>query len=167
MTKIVLPELNEINVGYDEYGNIISKVTTPKPGSGLAAIGESASYPAATCFNAGTPILCYRPVWSRDALGRQTDYAWNNLGQLTEQTDPADQNGVRRKTYIAYETGTLSRRSVVRVCGTGAPCGTNAEIRTEYSYWGSTFLPSVERRIDAAQGVTLTTTSPARRATRF
>jgi RHS repeat-associated protein len=158
VTRIVLPELNEVNVGYDGSGNIVSKVTTPKPGSGLAAISETASYPVDTCFEAGTPVLCYRPTWSRDGLGRQTDYLYNNLGQLTEQTDPADAAGVRRKTYVSYETGTLSRRSVVRVCGTGAACGTANEIRTEYTYWGNSFLPALERGIDAARGITLDTT---------
>lgn len=157
VSKIVLPELNQMTVGYDGYGNIVTKTTTAKPGSGLAAVTETASYPEGTCFNAGTPILCYRPTWTKDGLGRQTDYLYNSKGQLTEQTDPADQNGVRRKTYITYETGTLSRRSVVRVCGDTTTCGTSNEIRTEYEYWGSTFLPSVERKIDAAAGVTMTT----------
>jgi RHS repeat-associated protein len=43
--------------------------------------------------------------------------------------------------------------------GGGAnPCGTASEIRTEYDYSGSTALPSAERHIDAAAGITLTTT---------
>jgi YD repeat-containing protein len=111
-----------------------------------------------TCFNAGTPILCYRPTWSRDGLGRQTDYLYNNLGQLTEQTDPADAGGVRRKTYVAYETGALSRRSVLRVCGATTTCGSSNETRTEHIYWASTFLPLTEIKIDQARGITLTTT---------
>lgn len=155
--KMVLPELNQVTVGYDSYGNVVTKTTTAKPGSGLAAVTETASFPEDTCFNAGTPILCYRPTWTKDGLNRQTDYLYNARGQLTEQTDPADQNGVRRKTYITYETGTLSRRSVVRVCGNTTTCGTSNELRTEYEYWGSTFLPSVERKIDTAAGVTMTT----------
>jgi len=69
---------------------------------------------------------------------------------------------VRRRTLIAYETTTgISRRDVVRVCadtGMKNVCGASDEIRTEYDYWGSTLLPSVERRIDAAGGITLVTT---------
>jgi YD repeat-containing protein len=157
--RIVAPELNEVSVAYDQYGNLVSRRARARPGSGLADIVESVGYPTETCADAGTPVLCYRPIWSRDGLGRQTDYAYNASGQLTEQTDPADANGVERKTYITYETSTgLSRRSVVRICGATTSCGTSAEIRTEYDYWGSTFLPSAERRIDAAAGVTLTTT---------
>jgi RHS repeat-associated protein len=151
--KIVYPELNEVSVAYDSHGNIDWKRTRAKPGSGLPDIIETAEFLPDTCLG----VMCYRPAWTRDGLNRQTDYAYNALGQLTEQTDPADSAGVRRKTYVTYETGNLSRRSVVRICGNTTTCGTNAEIRTEYEYWGSTFLPSVERKIDSAQGVTLTT----------
>jgi len=159
-TRVTLPEGNQVEIGYDQRGNINWRRTRAKPGSPpLADIYEEASFPTDTCLNGGHPVLCWRPTWSRDTLNRQTDYLYNNEGQLIEQTDPADANGVRRKTYIAYETSTgLSRRSVVRICGDTTTCGTNAEIRTEYEYWGNTFLPSVERRIDAAAGVTLTTT---------
>jgi YD repeat-containing protein len=63
-------------------------------------------------------VMCYRPQWVRDGLGRQTDYAYNPNGQVTEETAPADGNGVRRKTYITYESSTgISRPSVVRICG--------------------------------------------------
>ena len=65
---------------------------------------------------------------------------------------------MRRRTIISYETTTgLSRRDVVRVCGDTSTCGTPDETRTEYDYWGNTFLPSVVRRIDAARGETLET----------
>ena len=97
-------------------------------------------------------------MWFRDARGKQTDFLYNSAGQLTERTDPADANGVRRKTYIEYESSTgVSRQRVVRVCGDTTTCDTTAEIRTEYEYWGNTLLPSVVRRIDAARGETLET----------
>lgn len=150
-SDIVMPEGNKVSIGYDDYGNIVSKVTTPKPGSGLAVLSESAFVDPISCAG----VLCYRPVWYKDALNRQTDYVYNSLGQLTEQTDPADASGVRRKTYVEYEThaigfGSISRRKVVRVCGYTTTCGTSAEIRTEYDYWGDTFLPSAVRQIDAS-----------------
>jgi RHS repeat-associated protein len=153
--RITYPEGNKVAVGYDQFGNIGSRTVTPK-GGGTPMV-ETANYPTDTCTSAGTPILCYRPTWSRDGLNRQTDYVYNALGQLTEQTDPADNAGVRRKTYISYETGGLSRRSVVRVCGDITTCNTSAEVRTEYVYSGSTLLPSIERKIDAAAGLTLET----------
>ncbi|HYD37933.1 MAG TPA: hypothetical protein VEA60_09990, partial [Allosphingosinicella sp.] len=158
VTKIVYPEANEVRVAYDTFGNLVSKTSKAKPGSGLADVVETASYPETTCVTAGTPVLCYRPTWSRDGMGRQTDYVWNNAGQLIEQTDPADQHGIRKKTYVEYDSSSgISRRSVARMCLVGVTCGTNQEIRTEYLYWGNTLLPSRERRIDAYFGRTLDT----------
>jgi RHS repeat-associated protein len=157
-THMALPEGNSADVGYDDYGNIIAKTTTPKPGSGLSAVTETAYVDTLNCASTGTPVLCYRPVWTRDAAGRQTDYVYNNAGQVTEKTEPADANGVRRKTYVAYDASSgVSRPSVVRVCGDITTCGTPDEIRTEYTYWGATLLPLTESRVDARAGVTLTT----------
>lgn len=153
--RMVQPEGNEVTVAYDMYGNITAKTTKPKPGSGLANLVETAFVDVSTC---GGGVLCYRPVWIRDALNRQTDFVYNGVGQVIEQTDPADASGVRRKTYVTYDTTSgLSRKSVVRMCGTGAACGTNAEVRVEYSYWNNTFLPSQERRIETATATTLAT----------
>ncbi|HEY7641678.1 MAG TPA: RHS repeat-associated core domain-containing protein [Steroidobacteraceae bacterium] len=158
VTGITYPEGNQVNVVYDNFGNITSRTVTPKPGSGLIVISESASYSQTGCNGILGTVLCYRPAWFRDARGKQTDFLYNGSGQLTERTDPADANGVRRKTYITYEGSTgVSRKSVVRVCGDTTTCGTSAEIRTEYEYFGSTLLPSVVRRIDAARGETLET----------
>lgn len=155
---ITYPEDNEANVVYDTFGNITSRTLQPKPNLGLSATDETAHYPTASCSSVMFDILCNRPDWYRDALDRQTDFEYNAAGQLTRQTDPADVSGVQRRTIVVYETTTgLSRRDVVRICGVGSTCGTSDEIRTEYDYWQDTFLPSVERRIDAAAGETLTT----------
>jgi RHS repeat-associated protein len=158
VTNVTYPEGNQVSVDYDTYGNIVARRMTAKPASGLAVINESANYDQPACASAPGSPLCYRPVWFRDARSKQTDFLYNTAGQLTERTDPADANGVRRKTYITYETSTgISRKQVVRVCGDTTTCGTSAEIRTEYEYWGNTLLPSVVRRIDAARGETLET----------
>jgi RHS repeat-associated protein len=153
VTRIAYPEGNEVGVDYDQRGNIISRTMRAKPSSGLADITETAHYNTTNCSG----VLCYRPVWFRDARGRQTDFVYNTDGLLTEQTE--DAAGIRRKTYIEYETTAsgVSRRDVVRVCAETTTCGTGAEIRTEYEYWGSTLLPSVERRIDGASAETLET----------
>ncbi|MGH8239924.1 MAG: hypothetical protein ACREXP_23325, partial [Steroidobacteraceae bacterium] len=158
VTRVVSPEGNEASVVYDDFGNITSRTVKPKLGSGLAVIAESAYFDPAGCDTVTMGPLCYRPVWFRDARGKQTDFLYNTAGQLTEKTDPADVNGIRRKTYIEYQTSTsgVSRQRVVRICG-GTTCGTSAEIRTEYEYWGNTLLPSVERRIDGVRGETLET----------
>jgi RHS repeat-associated protein len=164
-TRVTYPEQNRIDVVYDEFGNVTQRITTPKPNGG-SAITENAAYPTATCTTDNTSTtLCWRPTWSRDGLQRQTDYAYNNAtaGQLTEQIDPADATGVRRRTSTVYETvNGVSRRRAVRICAdTGASCGTTAPVQTEYDYGASLLLlPIAERRIDASGGtpVTLTTT---------
>lgn len=154
-TTVINPEGDKTTVVYDDFANVIQKTSTAKPGSGLADRVETAYVDTVNC---GQGVNCYRPVWTRDALNRQTDYVYNSAGQITEQTDPADSAGVRKKTYITYTTAIPSRPSVVRICGDTTTCGTSAEIRTEYDYWNSTYLPSAMRQIDAAAGVTLTTT---------
>ena len=159
-TRLVYPEGNETTVSYDLVGNIVSRTTKPKLNSGLVAVSETTSFPSTLCDNSTFDIRCFRPTWFRDGLGRQTDFLYNTRGQLTERTDPADADGVRRKTYLTYDTSTgISRPSAVRVCGDTTTCNTADEIRTEYQYWGNTLLPSVVRRIDAARGETLVTTN--------
>ncbi|MBA3895686.1 MAG: hypothetical protein H0X36_00800 [Sphingomonadaceae bacterium] len=86
-----------------------------------------------------------------------TDYAYDSAGRLTQQTDPADASGVRRVKYLSYG-GSFTAPSVVRVCGLGTTCGTSAEIRTEYTYFGLSPLPLTETQVDAAGGTSLTTT---------
>jgi len=157
-TRLVHPEGNETVVDYDRLGNIVSRTSRPKPYSGMTAISETAYYRTSICSGGSFEIGCFRPTWFLDGLGRQTDFAYNARGQLIEQTDPADANGVRRKTYVTYANSNgLSRRSVSRVCGDVSTCGTADEIRTEYEYWGNTLLPAVVRQVDAARGEMLET----------
>lgn len=164
VTQITYPEGNKVSLGWDIAGNILSKTTVAKPGSGLASLVEQIhvdltpySSPTGAYIDCKDTVLCWRPTWHRDALNRQTDYAYNANGQLTEQTDPADADGVRRKTFVEYEAfdtgaGIISRKKRVRMCGATTTCGTNAEIRTEYDYSGLGFLPTVERRVELATG---------------
>ena len=152
-TQITYPEGNRVSVQYDEVGNIVSRTMHARPGSGLADIVATADYPGPP---QGMPrmcgVACWRPISSRDAMGRQTDYVYNGHGQLTTQTEPADAAGVRRRTIIDYALSPagISRRWRVTVCGVGTTCGTNQEIRTEYEYVGDTPLVSLERRRDLA-----------------
>ena len=158
-SKMVYPEGNEVSVTYDVVGNVLTKTTKPKPSSGLTAVTETSAM-TVVCGDGEFDIRCFRPVWFRDGMGRQTDFLYNTKGQLIERTDPADGAGVRKKTYITYDSSTgISRPSVVRMCGDTTTCGTPNEIRTEYEYWGNTLLPSVVRQIDAARSETLVTTN--------
>ena len=160
LNKLVYPESNQASATLDNVGNVLTKTTTPKPSSGLAAVTETTAMTVACSGISDFDVLCFRPAWHRDALGRQTDFLYNTKGQLTERTDPADAAGVRKKTYITYDSSTgISRPSVIRMCGDVSTCGTPNEIRTEYEYWGNTLLPSVVRQIDAARSETLVTTN--------
>jgi RHS repeat-associated protein len=155
-TRIVYPELNEVQISYDDkdMGNIDQKVTKAK-GASAATITETAFFDLANCSTTmSASVLCYRPDWVKDGRGAQTDFLYNALGQVTQRTDPADINNVRRLTLVSYETGTHSRKTMVRVCG--ATCAAD-EYRTQYGYWGSTFLPAWERQVDVAAGTTLET----------
>ena len=153
--KITYPEGNSVQVSYDDWGNLISKVTSPKPGSGLTATSESAAIDQNGCGYGG--VLCYRITTFTDALGRVTNYAYDTLGRLVQQTDPADASGVRRAKFLSYGSSFTSPTEI-RICGVGTTCGTSSEFKTDYTYVGATALPLTETRIDGVTGVSLTTT---------
>jgi RHS repeat-associated protein len=162
-TRVTYPAGNRVDVTYDEFGNITSRTATSISGSGLSPITQTAFYPLTGCAPPAIPhVNCYRPSWSRDGLNRQTDYVFNSAGQMTEQTEPADADGVRRRTIIDYaqSAGGLSRAVAMRVCGvtaTTTTCGTSQEIRTEYQYLGDTRLVTRERRVASVTGAFLDT----------
>jgi RHS repeat-associated protein len=128
--------------------------------NGTATAGSDYTATSGMLTFAAADAICWRPVWHRDALGRQTDFVWNSDAQLIEQTDPADQNGVRRKTIHDYADSPagIHRRTVTRTCGVGTTCGVSDETRTEVEYWGDTDLPTLVRQIDPATGETRVTT---------
>jgi RHS repeat-associated protein len=160
LTRIVDPEGIETTIAYNLLGNIASKSTKPKPGSTLPTVTETLDYKVAGCDGVVFDISCYRPNWHRDGLGRQTDFVYNTLGQLTTRTDPADADNVRKKTIITWAPTGISRMTAVQVCGdTAQLCNTPDEIKTTYTYWGNTLLPATVTQIDAARGESLTTTN--------
>ena len=154
-TKITYPEGNFVQVSYDKWGNLLTRTSQPKPGSGLATVSESAAIDSAAC--ATNQVLCYRITSYTDALGRVTNYAYDYAGRLIQQTDPADASGVQRVKSLSYG-GSFTAPSEVRVCGLGTTCGTSAEFKTQYTYMGLTPLPLTETRIDGVAGTSLTTT---------
>ena len=100
------PEGNHVDFTYDGRGNVTQTVNTPKTGSGLSATTiYQAGYDAA-CSNLKT---CNQPNWTRDAAGNQTDYTYDGThGGVLTVTLPADQSGLRQRTYntyTAYDTG--------------------------------------------------------------
>jgi len=158
-TQVTYPELNRASVTYDDGGNVVSRALRDNTNNPANDIIETASFPIAPLPNL-CEISCWRPSWRRDALQRQTDYTYNVLGQLTEQLEPADADGVRRRTSITYamSTANISRIDEVRICANnGSSCGTNALVRTKYSYLGDTGLVTLEQRFNGATGASLDT----------
>lgn len=99
ITRTTYPEGNYNEVTYDSRGNITQTTAVAKPGSGLANIVTTANYPA-SCSN---PVTCNQPIWTRDALGRQTDYTYDSThGGLLTVTGPADVSAVRPQTRYDY-----------------------------------------------------------------
>ena len=97
-----------IRVSYtlDDRGNITTTTTTPKTGSTLGALVESASFP--TC-NTSNFRICNKPSYTIDARGARTDYQYNTThGQATVVLLPANANNVRaviRNTYSTFHPG--------------------------------------------------------------
>ena len=166
LTKVTLPEGNYTQLGYDACGNVLTKTSVAKAGSGLANIVESAVYPDdSNCRTLG--VLQFRPSSFTDARGKVTNYSWNSDGQLLQQLDPADTAGVRRQTDVTYTTvtpplgGAISRKTTVRVCNQTTPpatCASPSASHTDYTYFGYTFLPATVTVTDDATGVSETTT---------
>ena len=78
---------------YDARGNIVQTTVVAKAGSGLANIVTSTGFDA-TCSNRKT---CNQPNWTRDALGRQTDFTYDpNHGGVLSQIAPAPTSGAAR-----------------------------------------------------------------------
>ncbi|MGC1269735.1 MAG: hypothetical protein WA842_03960, partial [Croceibacterium sp.] len=99
LKKVTAPELNSVEYAYDARGNLTSTTLIGKPGSGVANIVTSATYPT-SCTN---PKTCNKPLTTTDGLGQVTEYAWNaGNGQLDKVTAPADGAGVRPETRVVY-----------------------------------------------------------------
>jgi RHS repeat-associated protein len=171
INHIGLPEGNSVDLLYGGNGQITTKTTHAKAGSGLADLVEHADYGTAGngpgCSNLTNEILCWRPISYTDALGRVTNYSYvQTNGLLTQQLDPANAAGVRRQTDISYEQhsvpwvspSTIWRKTLERVCGATTTCSGNAESHTETTYWNDTFLPLTVTVKDEATGTTETTT---------
>ncbi len=158
LQEIVYPEGNSVSVTYDISGNIDSMTTTAKTGSSLAPLVQEAYYNSSLYCD---DVICFRPEWTKDANGNQTDYTWSNVhGGLLTQLDPADANNIRRKTKNTYDSaGRLIKTELCEAStsGTELTCGTAASFVTEWTYFGGTRLPLTETITDGAGNGPLTT----------
>ncbi|WP_196138969.1 RHS repeat domain-containing protein [Aliikangiella sp. G2MR2-5] len=151
--KIIFPEGNSVHYTYDAYGNVTSKTTKAKPGSGLADITVVANYNTGSCVLFG----CYRPTYTIDGKGNRTDYTFDSThGGLLTMLEPADANGNRRKTTYTYYSSPY-RVKQVSVCAENE-CGTENEQITKYTYWGNTSLPLTVEQTNGAGTLSQITT---------
>ena len=132
--RVTAPEGNYTQFQYDARGNVTSQTAYAKPGTGLASITTSATYPA-NCTNAK---ICNKPTSITDGKGNVTNLTWNGThGGLVKVQRPADDAGIRPTVEYTYEqvqarylngasTWTNSApiyvSNVTRSCQTAASC---------------------------------------------
>ncbi|WP_081997284.1 RHS repeat domain-containing protein [Sphingopyxis fribergensis] len=140
LTETTAPEGNKAVLAYDARGNVTSRTMKAKPGSGLADIATTASFPA-SCASA---ITCNSPTWTKDAKGNQTDYTYDPThGGVLTITEPADVNGTRPQTRYTYAlTGGRYLPNSSSQCVASSSCvGTAAEVKSTITYNGN-LLPA-------------------------
>ncbi|WP_338445673.1 RHS repeat-associated core domain-containing protein [Pelagerythrobacter marensis] len=165
LTQITYPRGNSVHVVYDNHGNIVERRERPTSGTDLV---ETANYtvPAAPGPGGGAcaNVKCFKPNWTRDAAGKQTDYTWATHGGMLTRTEPTGANGYRKRTIYEYQTsGGITRLVRERVCSVTASggahtCGTATEQRTVYTYWNNTLLPRTVTRTNGTGTLSAITT---------
>lgn len=140
LTETTAPEGNKAVLAYDARGNVTSTTWKAKPGSGLADITTTASFPA-SCASA---VTCNSPTWTKDAKGNQTDYTYDTThGGVLTVTAPADANGIRPQTRFSYTlTSGVYLLTGTSACQSSASCtGTATESKAAVTY-NSNLLPA-------------------------
>lgn len=140
LTETTAPEGNKAVLAYDARGNVTSTTWKAKPGSGLADITTTASFPA-SCASVFT---CNSPTWTKDAKGNQTDYTYDPThGGVLTITEPADVNGTRPQTRYTYALtgGRYLPNSSSQCVASGSCVGTAAEVKSTITYNGN-LLPA-------------------------
>jgi len=100
---ITSPRGASVHYSYDGRGNVTEVRRKSAPGAGSAPdIVTKAQYPN-SCTNSNQ-VYCNKPIWTRDARGKQTDYTYHSQsGQVLTMTGPSAGNGLPRpKTVYSY-----------------------------------------------------------------
>ena len=154
LTRETQPEGNYTQYTLDDRGNRTQTRRVAKPGSGIADIVESASFPA-TCTNR---VTCNQPVSRTDARGFTTDYTYDPVhgGVLTVTLPDPDGGGPlprpqTRSTYNFFSAyykdasgGVVAAPTPVALpirvsaCATTASCTNGADETVTTTVYGST-----------------------------
>lgn len=112
VTKVTMPEGDNIAISRDYVGNALTVIENPKPNSGLSPITTSQTFPQAYLYgnpsvcNAASDKLCNKPITQVDALGNQTDYTYDPAhgGMLTKTLPAVAVSGVGSvRPQVRYE----------------------------------------------------------------
>ncbi|WP_296617690.1 RHS repeat-associated core domain-containing protein [Sphingomonas sp.] len=152
LTSVHNPEGDTKTYAYDGRGNLLSVTEAAKPGSGLANIVLSATYPS-NCTNA---LTCNQPLTVVDAKSNTTTFSYDAThgGVLTVTSPAASSGGVNPQTRYGYtalqavyknSTGAIVtsgfptyKRTSISSCQTLSSCiGTADETRTTLAYAGN------------------------------
>ena len=108
VTKVTAPEDDYVTYTYDGRGNVTSVKRYPKPGSSLAPLEMTATYPA-SCSN---PRTCNQPTSTTDAAGATTSYTYFSHGGVDTITAPQPGAGLDRpQTRFIYANRTAYYRT--------------------------------------------------------
>jgi len=149
-TKRTNPEGDAVSYAYDARGNVTEIRQIAKPGTGLADIVTTASYPT-TCTN---QVICNKPLSVTNALGATTDFTYDAThGGVLTATLPAPTAGAPRPQtrrtyqplYAWYKTAVgggvvqaatpIYRLSSESACVSGSSCaGASNEVKTTLAY---------------------------------
>lgn len=133
---ITKPEGNKITYGYNARFNVVSETVTNK--AGTATLVTSSDF-STSCTNMKT---CNQPNWTRDAKTNQTDYRYDPAhGGVVKLTLPADQNGLRKRTYNTYTPFDTGNGYVYRLTRTET-CGLDPTALANADTSGATACPS-------------------------
>ncbi|HEX8644505.1 MAG TPA: RHS repeat-associated core domain-containing protein [Allosphingosinicella sp.] len=135
-TRITAPEGNYTQLSYDARGNVTQTQHVAKPGSGLANVTTSATFPS-SCTNV---VTCNFPTSTTDARGNVTDYSYDPVhGGVLTVTAPAVTVGnaaVRPQVRTIYSlVAGVHLPTQISSCQTQSACaGTADEARTTTVY---------------------------------
>jgi RHS repeat-associated protein len=102
VTSVKSPEGDLVENRLDERGNLVERVRKAKPGSGLADLVETATFPACDGSNFR---VCNKPTSTKDARGGTQESRYDPAhGGLTFQLSPPDAAGARSGSAMRYAT---------------------------------------------------------------
>lgn len=134
LNSVELPDGRLESYEYDDRGNLLRTITTPRPWSGDPVIETRASFPA-VCSN---PKTCNQPTSLTDANGNVTTFTYDAThGGVLTKTGPAV-GGVSPMTRYYYAQREAWLRSGAGYAKTGEPIWLKSE---EYSCRTSTLDP--------------------------